>query len=199
MAEESAVCEQLHLPLQAGSDRTLRRMLRRYTVEAFFEKVELARMVVPDIGLSTDVIVAFPGETPDEFEETLEVMRAVRFDDAYTYRFSLREGTPATRFPAADFVSDGEAQERLQRLIEVHRGIQAEINEAEVGRLETVLVEKEARYPGQILGRTRRNKVVAFSASPELVGTYQEVRLTHTTGATFVGEMEAPPALSGSA
>ena len=192
MAEESAVCEQLHLPLQAGSDRTLRRMLRRYTVQAFFEKVELARTVIPDIGLSTDVIVAFPGETRGEFEETLEVMRAVRFDDAYTYRFSLREGTPATRFPPADFVSDAEGQERLQRLIEVHRAIQAEINEAEVGRLETVLVEKEARDPGQILGRTRRNKVVAFAASPELVGTYQEVRLTHTTGATFVGELTAP-------
>ena len=199
MAEETAVCEQLHLPLQAGSDRTLRRMLRRYTVEEFLEKVNLARAVIPDIGLSTDVIVAFPGETHDEFQETLEVMRTVRFDDAYTYRYSPREGTPATRFPAADFVPDGEAQERLQRLIETHRAIQAEINEAEVGRVEEVLVEKEARDPGQILGRSRRNKVVAFPASPDLVGTYLEVRLTGTTGATFVGEREqGAPALTGS-
>ena len=199
MAEETAVCEQLHLPLQAGSDRTLRRMLRRYTVEGFLAKVNLARAVIPDIGLSTDVIVAFPGETHDEFQETLEVMRTVRFDDAYTYRYSPREGTPATRFPAADFVPDGEAQERLQRLIEVHRAIQAEINEAEVGRVEEVLVEKEARDPGQILGRSRRNKVVAFPASPDLVGTYLEVRLTGTTGATFVGEWEqGAPALTGS-
>ena len=174
-------------------------MLRRYTVEAFFEKVDLARTVVPDIGLSTDIIVAFPGETRDEFEETLEVMRRIRFDDAFTYRFSLREGTPATRFPPTDFISDEEGQKRLQRLIEVHRGIQAEINEAEVGRLETVLVEKEARGPGQVLGRTRRNKVVAFAGSPELVGTYQQVRLTHTTGATFVGELSTAPALMGSA
>ena len=199
MAEETAVCEQLHLPLQAGSDRTLRRMLRRYTVEGFLAKVNLARAVIPDIGLSTDVIVAFPGETHDEFQETLEVMRTVRFDDAYTYRYSPREGTPATRFPAADFVPDGEAQERLQRLIETHREIQAEINEAEVGRVEEVLVEKEARDPGQILGRSRRNKVVAFPASPDLVGTYLEVRLTGTTGATFVGEREqGAPALTGS-
>jgi tRNA-2-methylthio-N6-dimethylallyladenosine synthase len=197
MAEEAAVCEQLHLPLQAGSDRTLRRMLRRYTVGSFFEKVEMARALMPDIGLSTDVIVAFPGETHDEFEETLEVMRSVRFDDAYTYRYSPREGTPATRFPAVDFVSDREGQQRLERLIEVHRGIQAEINEAEVGRMEEVLVEREARDPGQILGRTRRNKVVAFVGSPELIGTYQEVRLTDTTGATFVGE--ATPTLTGSA
>jgi len=180
-------------------------MLRRYTTETFLEKVELARTVIPDIGLSTDVIVAFPGETHDEFEETLELMRTVRFDDAYTYRYSAREGTPATRFPAADFIPDGEARERLERLIEVHRAIQAEINEAEVGRVEEVLTEKEARGPGQVLGRTRRNKVVAFVASPELVGTYQEVRLTHTTGATFVGELEgdallmAAPALTGPA
>ena len=198
MAEEPAVCEQLHLPLQAGSDRTLRRMLRRYTVEAFFEKVELARAVISDICLSTDIIVAFPGETHAEFEETLEVMRSIRFDDAYTYRYSPREGTPATRLPATDFVPDEEAQERLQRLIEVHRGIQAEINSAEVGRIEEVLVEKEARNPGQILGRTRRNKVVAFGGSPELVGTYHQVRLTETTGATFVGELATTPALTES-
>ncbi len=199
MAEEPAVCEQLHLPLQSGSDRTLRRMLRRYTTETFLEKVELARTVMPDIALSTDVIVAFPGETHDEFEETLELMRTVRFDDAYTYRYSLREGTPATRFPAEDFVPDREGQERLERLIEVHRAIQAEINKSEVGRVEEVLVEKEARDPGQILGRTRRNKVVAFTASPELVGTYQRVCLTHTTGATFVGELDSAPALTESA
>jgi tRNA-2-methylthio-N6-dimethylallyladenosine synthase len=189
MAGEATVCEQLHLPLQSGSDRTLRRMLRRYTVDAFFEKVEMARTAMPDIGLSTDVIVAFPGETLDEFEETLEVMRSVRFDDAYTYRYSPREGTPATRLPAADFIPDEEAQERLQRLIDVHRGIQAEINVGEVGRVEEVLVEKEARGPDQILGRTRRNKVVAFEGPPEWVGSYHQVRLTSTTGATFVGEL----------
>ena len=199
MAEEAAVCEQLHLPLQAGSDRTLRRMLRRYTVEAFLERVELARTVMPDIALSTDVIVAFPGETHEEFEETLDVIRAIRFDDAYTYRYSPREGTPAMNLPAADFVPDEEGQERLSQLIEVHRAIQAEINEGEVGRTEEVLVEKEARDPGQILGRTRRNKVVAFTGSKELIGTYQEVRLTETTGATFVGEHTAAPALTGSA
>ena len=197
MAEEAAVCEQLHLPLQAGSDRTLRRMLRRYTVEEFLEKVELARAVIPDVGLSTDVIVAFPGETPEEFEETIDVMRMVRFDDAYTYRYSPREGTPAMRLPPGDFVPDEEGQERLSRLIEVHRAIQAEINETEVGRTEEVLVEKDARDSGQVLGRSRRNKVVAFVGSTELIGTYQDVCLTETTGATFVGELTSVPALTG--
>lgn len=197
MAEEPAVCEQLHLPLQAGSNRTLRRMLRRYTVESFLERVELARTVMPDIALSTDVIVAFPGETVEEFEETLDVIRTVRFDDAYTYRYSPRDGTPAMNLPAEDFVPPEEGQERLARLIEVHREIQAQINSTEVGRTESVLVEKVARGRGQILGRTRRNKVVAFAGSAEMIGTYQSVRLTDTTGATFVGELE--PALTGSA
>jgi tRNA-2-methylthio-N6-dimethylallyladenosine synthase len=189
MAEEPAVCEQLHLPLQSGNDRVLKRMLRRYTVESFLEKVELARRVIPDIALSADVIVAFPGETHEQFEDTLDVLRTVRFDDAYTYKYSLREGTPATRLPPEDFISGDEAQERLARLIEVHRGIQGEINRAEVGRVEEVLVERTARKPGQILGRTRRNKVVAFQGAPELIGTYQTVALLSTTSATFVGSL----------
>ena len=136
------------------------------------------------MALSTDVIVAFPGESPEEFEDTLDVLREVRFDDAYTYRYSPREGTPATRLPAEDFIADDEAQGRLERLIEVHREIQGEINRREVGRVEEVLVEKTARKPGQILGRTGRNKVVAFQGSTELIGTYQTVSLTATTGAT---------------
>lgn len=189
MAEEAAVCEQLHLPLQSGNDGVLKRMLRRYTVESFLEKVELARRALPDIALSADIIVAFPGESREQFEDTLEVLRTVRFDDAYTYKYSLREGTPATRLPLEDFVPDDEAQARLERLIEVHREIQGEINRGEVGRVEEVLVEKTARGPGQILGRTRRNKVVAFQGAPELIASYQTVTLTATTNATFVGEL----------
>ncbi len=178
MAEESAVCEQLHLPLQSGNDRVLKRMLRRYTVESFLEKVEMARRAIPDIALSNDIIVAFPGETHQEFEDTLNVLRTV---------------TPAARLPPEDFVPDDEAQARLERLIEVHREIQGEINRGEVGRVEEVLVEKTAREPGQILGRTRRNKVVAFLGSPELIATYQTVSLSATTNATFVGELSEPP------
>ncbi|TVR58611.1 MAG: MiaB/RimO family radical SAM methylthiotransferase [Gemmatimonadales bacterium] len=187
MATEPAVCEQLHLPAQAGSNRTLRRMLRRYTVESLLEKVEMVRAAMPDIALSTDIIVAFPGETDAEFRETLDLMRTVRFDDAFTYKYSLRDGTPATRFPDEDFVDPDEAQARLEELIQVSRGIQAEINRGEVGRVESVLIEKEARDPGHLLGRTRRNKVVAFPRGPDGIGEFARVRLTGTTGATFSG------------
>jgi tRNA-2-methylthio-N6-dimethylallyladenosine synthase len=187
MAEEPAVCEQLHLPAQSGSDRTLRRMLRRYTVDDLLRRVDLVRRAVPDVALSTDIIVAFPGETDAEFRETLELMRAVRFDEAYTYKYSLREGTPASRLPVEEFVPAEEAQARLEELIEVARGIQAEINACEVGRVEEVLIEKPGRHEGQVLGRTRRNKVVAFEADASRVGEYALVELRHTTGATFGG------------
>ena len=189
MATEEAVCEQLHLPAQAGNDRTLKRMVRRYTVESFLEKVERVRAAIPDIALSTDIIVGFPGETDAEFKDTLELMRTVRFDDAFTYKYSLRDGTPATRFPDGDFIDDEVAQARLEELIQVARGIQAEINRSEVGRVEEVLIEKEARDPGHLLGRTRRNKVVAFPARGRSIGQFATVALTGTTGATFRGEL----------
>jgi tRNA-2-methylthio-N6-dimethylallyladenosine synthase len=192
MAEEPAVCEHLHLPAQAGNDRTLRRMLRRYTVDSLLEKIELVRSAVPDIALSTDIIVAFPGETDAEFRDTLELMRTARFHEAYTYKYSAREGTPATRLPPEDFIDPDEAQARLQELIDVARGIQSEINEGEVGRVEEVLIEGTGRDDGQIRGRTRRNKVVVFDGDPERIGAYTRTRLDRTTGATFAGsEVEA--------
>ena len=194
MASEAAVCEQLHLPAQSGNDRTLKRMLRRYTVDKLLEKVELVRRVLPDIALSTDIIVAFPGETDEEFEDTLNLMRTVRFDEAFTYKYSLRDGTPATRFPQEDFIDPDVAQARLERLIELSRAIQAEINAEEIGRVERVLIERKGRNEGQILGRTRRNKVVVFDGAPERAGEYTMVELRTTTGATFAGrEVEAAP------
>lgn len=197
MATEEAVCEQLHLPAQAGNNRTLKRMVRRYTVESFLEKVEMVRRAIPDIALSTDIIVAFPGETDAEFQDTLELMRTVRFDDAFTYKYSLRDGTPATRFPEEEFIDPDVAQARLEELIKVARGIQAQINETEVGRVERVLIEKEARDPGHLLGRTRRNKVVAFPGEDRAIGEFAQVELTGTTGATFTGVAMEPRPVVG--
>ena len=199
MAGEPAVCEQLHLPLQSGSDAVLRRMLRRYTVAAYLEKVALVRDAVPDVALSTDLIAAFPGESESDFEATLEVVRTVGFDDAFTYRYSPREGTPATRLPPASFIPDGVAQARLERMIEVTRAVQSEINRAEVGRTEEVLIERAGRTPGQLLGRTRRNKVVAFDGDPALIGSCRAVLLERTSGATFGGRLLEEPARAESA
>ena len=197
MATEPAVCEHLHLPAQSGNNRTLKRMLRRYSVEVLLEKVEMVRAEIPEIAISTDIIVAFPGETNDEFRDTLELMRTVRFDEAFTYKYSPREGTPATRLPADQFVPALEAQERLEELIEVSRGIQSEINAREIGRIDEVLIERVGRHPGQILGRTRRNKVVVFDGDSERIGCYTHVGLDRTTGATFAGKETDQPELVG--
>ena len=188
MAEEPALCKQLHLPVQSGHNRTLRRMLRRYTVESYLEKIASVRRAVPGIALSTDIIVAFPGETSEEYEATLELLRTVRYDDAYLYKYSPRSGTPATRLPADEFVPEDEAQHRLERLIELHRGIQAEINRAALGRTVDVLIERAARSAGDILGRTDSNKVVAFAGDAARAGQFTAVRLLRTSGATFAGE-----------
>lgn len=188
MAEEPVVCNQLHLPVQSGHNRTLKRMLRRYTVEAYREKIDWVREAIPGIALSTDVIVAFPGETEEEYEATLALMREIRFDDAYLYRYSPRDGTPATRLPAEQFLADDVAQRRLERLIEVHREIQGEIYRSEVGRVEEVLVEKEGRRGG-LQARTQGNKVVTFEGPTRLIGEFVTVRLTGTTGSTFSGAL----------
>jgi tRNA-2-methylthio-N6-dimethylallyladenosine synthase len=196
MATEPGVCRQLHLPVQSGHDRTLKRMLRRYTVTGYMEKVRLIRDAIPGIALSTDVIVAFPGETDEEYEATLDLMREVRYDDAFLYKYSPRDGTPATRMPAGQSVAPDVAQARLQRLIDLHRAIQAEVNAAEVGRVVEVLVERPARSPGDMLGRADTLKVVAFPGGSELAGRYVHVRLTATTGATFRGVVVDEPARS---
>ncbi len=196
MAEEPTVCKQLHLPVQAGHDRTLKRMLRRYTVASFLEKVELVRAAMPGIALSTDIIVAFPGETEAEYEATLELVRRVRFDDAYTYRYSAREGTPATRLPAGDFIADDVAQARLARLIATHREIQAQINRAAIGSVVEVLVERRAKSAGDMLGRTESNKVVAFAGGDDLVARMVDVRIDATTGSTFTGTLVPAAALT---
>ena len=188
MAEEPTVCKQLHLPVQSGSNRTLKRMLRRYTVEEYREKIAWVREAIPGIALSTDVIVAFPGETEEEYEATLDLMREIRYDDAYMYRYSPRDGTPATRLPPEQFLADDVAQARLERLIETHRAIQLEINRAELGGVVEVLVEKEARRGG-LQGRTGSNKVVTFEGPTSLVGGFTTVRLVATSGSTFTGAL----------
>jgi tRNA-2-methylthio-N6-dimethylallyladenosine synthase len=168
-------------------------MLRRYTVEQYLEKIEWVREAMPEIALSTDVIVAFPGESDEEYEATLELMRTVRYDDAYLYKYSPRDGTPATRLPEAQFVDPDVAQARLERLIELHREIQLELNQAQLGRVKEVLIEKEAKRGG-LQGRTECNKVVAFEGDASLIGSFASVRLLETSGATFSGELARAPA-----
>ncbi len=188
MAEVPAVCEHVHLPMQSGSTRVLKRMLRRYTREGYFECVERLRAAIPGLSLTTDVIVGFPGETDADFDETLSAVRAIGFADAFTFKFSLREGTPATRLPASDTVTDAVASERLARLVETVRGGARQRNLGLLGRRVEVLAEKEARRGGDLLqARTRDFKTVLVPGDAALLGRYFTVELTGTTGSTFTG------------
>jgi tRNA-2-methylthio-N6-dimethylallyladenosine synthase len=189
MAETGAHCEHVHLPMQSGSTRTLKRMLRRYTREQYLECVDELRAAIPNLALTTDVIVGFPGETEADFEETLSAVEAVGFDDAFTFKFSLRDGTPATRLPAADTVPDEIASERLARLMATIRGATRERNLKLLGERREVLVEKLARRGGLLQTRTRDFKVVMIPGDVSLIGQYLNVQLTGTTGSTFIGQV----------
>jgi tRNA-2-methylthio-N6-dimethylallyladenosine synthase len=165
MAETAAVCEQLHMPLQSGSDRILAAMHRGYNAERFLAKLALARDHIPGLALSTDIIVGFPGETEQDFQHTLDVVAAARFDSAFTFIYSPRPGTAAAD-RVDDFVDPAEVQDRYRRLTEMQTAISLEANQAVVGSTVEVLVEGPSKTnPAMLSGRTRTNKLVHFAGS----------------------------------
>ncbi len=190
MATTPAVCEHVHLPVQSGSDAVLRRMLRRYTREKYLAVVARLRAAVPGITVSTDIIVGFPGETEAQFEETVTLVREAEFDDAYTFRYSPRDGTPAVKL--GDRVPEEVAATRLARLIEVVRRQARARSVGRVGSLQEVLVERSARRGTLMLGRTRTNHLVLLDLPAAAIGEYHTVRLTGTTGSTFTGAVVTP-------
>jgi tRNA-2-methylthio-N6-dimethylallyladenosine synthase len=183
MAQTPAVCEHVHLPAQSGSSRVLKRMLRRYDRARFLEVVAALRRAVSGLALTTDIIVGFAGETEDDFQETLSLVEEVAFDDAYTFKYSVREGTPAVRLK--DHVAEEVKTERLGRLIAVVRRMAARRNTALVGTTHEVLVEGPAKRGGLLQTRTRTNKVALVEGPADWIGTYRRVRFTGTTGSTF--------------
>ena len=175
-AELKHLCEQLHLPVQAGSDRILGLMNRGYTREQYLCLVERLRASSPAIGLTSDLIVGFPGETAAEFEETLSLTRQARFDAAFTFIYSPRPGTRAAAM--ADGTPMAEKTARIERLIALQSEITAEALTAQVGSVQTVLVEGEStRNPGWISGKTERGHMVNFPGNTELTGRMVEVRI----------------------
>jgi len=190
MAETPPVCEHVHLPAQSGSDAVLRRMLRRYTRARYLDVMHELRTAIPGMTFSTDLIVGFPGETDAQFEETLSLVGEADFDDAYTFKYYVRDGTPAVRL--RDHVSDEIASERLERLIEAVRANARRKNVARVGVTDQVLVERPARRGVLMLGRTRTNQLVLLDLEPAAAGEYHMCRLTGTTGSTFTGALVTP-------
>ncbi|MCH9030628.1 MAG: tRNA (N(6)-L-threonylcarbamoyladenosine(37)-C(2))-methylthiotransferase MtaB [candidate division Zixibacteria bacterium] len=186
MAEnQNRICRYLHLPLQSGSNRILGAMRRPYNRERYLEVTALARSEIPQVVIGADVIVGFPGETEDDFLATDSLVREVQFDNAFTFKYSVRDGTPAVKI--REHVPDELAGERLERLIGTVREVARRKNANLVGSTHEVLVEKEARRGGLLQSRTRANKIVLIEGSAETIGSYRLVRLTGTTGSTFTG------------
>lgn len=190
MAGAPKVCEHLHLPLQSGSDSVLRKMNRGYTAAHYLGIVRQLRCAIPAISLTTDIIVGFPGESEEDFQKTLDIVREVRYDSAFTFAYSKRQGTPAAGWP--DQVVEEAKLERLQRLIDLQNSISFERNQEEVGRVFEVMAEGPSQREASIwVGRTRTNKMVHFPWSSSLEsGSLVRVRISEGQTHTLYGALE---------
>ncbi len=189
MADVSAVCEHLHLPLQSGSDRILAAMHRGYTAERYLDRLAAARAGIADLAVTTDIIVGFPGETDADFADTLEVAAAARYDNAFTFVYSSRPGTEAADLP--DAVAHDVAVDRMQRLRAVVERTSRLGHVARIGHTEEVMVEGPSRRdPGRLSGRTRHNRLIHFpSEHPLRPGTYAQVLVTEASTTNLIGEL----------
>ena len=187
MVKYSNICNYVHLPLQAGSNRVLKLMNRNYTKEEFLDLVDLIRTHMPDCSISTDIIVGFPGETDDEFRETLEIVDKVRFDFAYMFKYSSRPGTKAAEY--TNQIDEETKQNRLAELIEIQNSIRLEVNKERVGSVQKVLIEKESKKSKEFWsGRTDGNVWTILKKGSESVGDIVDVVITDAQGVTLFGE-----------
>jgi len=187
MKEAKKVCHQLHLPIQSGSSSVLKRMNRGYTREDYLEKISLLRNLMPDISLSTDIIVGFPGETEEEFQETMSVLREVRYTNIFSFRYSPRPLTAASE--EKDTISFEEKKRRLSLVQEFQKKLQLELNKSLVGQLMKVLcLGKSKRDSGLFSGRNEAYQVVNFKSKEEVIGRFVDVRITSFGPYSLIGE-----------
>ncbi|HHU32291.1 MAG: tRNA (N6-isopentenyl adenosine(37)-C2)-methylthiotransferase MiaB [Zhaonellaceae bacterium] len=189
IANSTKVCEHFHLPIQAGSSRILKQMRRGYTKEKYLELVEKIKTAVPNCTLTTDIIVGFPGETEEDFLETIDVIKKVRYDQAFTFLYSPRKGTPAASMP--NQVPNDQKKQRFQHLLEVQNKISWEINQKYLNKTEEVLFEGPSKTnPNKLSGRTRGNKIVIAEADESVIGTIQPVKITDAQTWSLFGKLE---------
>lgn len=184
----SKLCGHIHLPVQSGSDRVLAKMNRSYTKEDYLNLVKRLRQSLPHIAITTDIIVGFPGEEEEDFEETLDLCRRVRFDSAFTFLYSIRKDTPAERF--SDQIPEEIKHQRFNRLVETINQITAEKNKAYKGKVALVLTEGVSKNdPGMLTGRTDCNRLVNFSGSKQLIGSLVPVKITEAKTFSLTGSV----------
>lgn len=187
-----SLCEFVHFPIQAGSSRILKKMHRIYTKEQYLEKVALLREIVPNVSLGTDIIVGFPTETEEEFQETYDVLKQIRYSLAFVFAYSPRKGTPAIRWK--DDIPEEVKQDRLQRLMDLQNEISNEERQQMLGNTFEVLVERFNKDGEKLKGRTRCWKKVIFDGDESLIGTLQQVKVHSYSHQTLIGEIAKPEA-----
>jgi len=190
MKDVPQVCHHLHLPVQSGSDKVLSRMKRTYTRRWYTDTISRLKDAVPDLTVSTDIIIGFPGETSQDFEETMSLMKEVEFESAYSFKFSPRPGTPAAEYGGEEMVEPSIASARLSELQAFQKDITSRKNLSRVGHVEEVLVEGESRNdPNFISGRTDHNRILNFKGTKDLLGKTVKVKVTEGLLNSLRGEL----------
>ncbi|MCZ6790779.1 MAG: tRNA (N6-isopentenyl adenosine(37)-C2)-methylthiotransferase MiaB [Candidatus Dadabacteria bacterium] len=190
MKDVPQVCHHLHLPVQSGSDKVLSRMKRTYTRRWYTDTISRLKDAVPDLTVSTDIIIGFPGETSQDFKETMSLMKEVEFESAYSFKFSPRPGTPAAEYAEEEIVEPSIASARLSELQEFQKDITSRKNLSRVGHVEEVLVEGESRNdPNFISGRTNHNRILNFKGTKDLLGKTVKVKVTEGLLNSLRGEL----------
>ncbi|MCZ6555564.1 MAG: tRNA (N6-isopentenyl adenosine(37)-C2)-methylthiotransferase MiaB [Candidatus Dadabacteria bacterium] len=190
MKDVPQVCHHLHLPVQSGSDKVLSRMKRTYTRRWYTDTISRLKDAVPDLTVSTDIIIGFPGETSQDFEETMSLMKEVEFESAYSFKFSPRPGTPAAEYAEEEIVEPSIASARLSELQAFQKDITSRKNLSRVGHVEEVLVEGESRNdPNFISGRTNHNRILNFKGTKDLLGKTVKVKVTEGLLNSLRGEL----------
>lgn len=188
MKNSTKICNHLHLPVQAGSTKVLKKMNRSYTKDEYLSLVERIKTAIPNISLTTDIIIGFPGETEDDFQETMEVIKKVRYDSAYTFLYSKRSGTPASVMDGQ--VDDATAKDRFNRLLKEIQGISKEMTKRDEGKVASVLVEEvNQQTPSLVTGRLSNNILVHFEGNENLIGSMVQVILKECKGFYYMGEL----------
>ena len=190
IAAEDMICRHIHLPVQHGSSEVLRRMNRRYTREHYLELVEKIRAKIPNVSLTTDIMLGFPGETEEQFEQAVSLMEQVRYETAFMYYYNPREGTPAAEYE--DQIPVEIKKDRLQKIIDLQQEITKEEMKKQLGTMITALVEGVSHNDeGELIARTERDERVVFAADKSLIGQFVTVRLNELSGITFRGSLQS--------
>ncbi|MBO4472559.1 MAG: tRNA (N6-isopentenyl adenosine(37)-C2)-methylthiotransferase MiaB [Clostridia bacterium] len=187
IASSSHICHNIHLPVQAGSNDVLKRMNRKYTVEQYLEIVDYIKSKMPDVGITSDIMIGFPGESEADFESTCDLVKKVRYSNAFTFVYSPRKGTPAATM---EQISAAVKKSRITRLVQLQNDITKELSEGYIGGTYEVLIEDvNPKYPGTVCGRTDSGRLVTLTGSPDLIGSFLMVKITKARSAALFGEM----------